>query len=299
MLKQFSITSFLIARLVFVAPGWCAATPVILSTVVNTITNQISIVGSSFSPGGLPPTVLFDNTTLSVVSFTNQTVLANLLGGAKAGSYRLSLTNSSNATAVFTLTLGAIGPAGPEGPTGPTGPAGAQGKAGPQGPQGLTGAQGPAGVSGAPTILSGWCSASELPISGGTLSGLFVGLGGGYQQPSLQCFDGASPSDATGMAEGLPMPSAGVVKNLTLVGYESQASWPVSVLVQVWVNSLPTNITCTAYFTTIAQKTSCSDLVDTINVNALDTVSVSMTGVAATPGYNYAAVSMAVSLEKQ
>src|ERR1700689_492485 len=93
------------------------------------------------------------------------------------------------------------------------------------------------------------------------------------------------------------MPSAGVLKNLTLVGYESLTSWPISVQIQVWVNSLATNLTCTVSFTTVAQKTSCSDLVDTVSVNAQDTVSVSMTGLAATPGYTDAAVSMYASLE--
>jgi hypothetical protein len=95
------------------------------------------------------------------------------------------------------------------------------------------------------------------------------------------------------------MPSAGVLKNLTLIGYESQASWLVSVQIQVWVNSIATNLACTVNFTTVSQKTACADLVDTVNVNAQDTVSVAMTGSATTPGYSGAAVSMIVSFEKQ
>jgi hypothetical protein len=95
------------------------------------------------------------------------------------------------------------------------------------------------------------------------------------------------------------MPSAGVLKNLTLVGYESQTSWPVSVRIQVWVNPVATNLACTVSFTAVAQKTSCSDLADTINVNAQDTVSVAMTGLATTPGYTDSAVSIYASLEKQ
>jgi hypothetical protein len=235
-----------------------------------------------------------------LVSFTDQTVLASLPTGLKAGSYRLSLTNSNNQAATFTVTLGTVGPAGPQGPIGPQGATGAQGPAGPagaQGPPGPTGAQGPPGA-GTPAILSGWCSSSEFPTSGEPVYGLFAGLGGEFQGNSPQCFSGGSASDTTGMAEGLPMPSAGILKNLTLVGYESQTPSSASVMIQVWVNSVTTNLTCTVNFTTVAQKTSCSDLVDTVSVNAQDTVSVAMTGLAP-PGYTGSAVSLVVSFEKQ
>jgi hypothetical protein len=296
--KKFRVPLFLIASMFFPVAGLSATSPLILSAVVHTSTNQVSIAGNSFSPSGTAPVVLYDNATMVLVSFTNQTVLANLPTDAKAGSYRLSLTNSSKQTAVFTLTLGGVGPAGPQGPTGLRGPTGSQGLAGVQGPQGMTGAQGPPGVAGTPAILSGWCSSSEFPTSGQPTYGLFSGLGGQFQNNIPQCFSGGNPADTTGMAEGLPMPSAGVLKNLTLVGYESQTSSPASVQVQVWVNSIATNLTCTVNFTTIALKTSCSDLVDTVSVHAEDTVSVAMTGVAP-PGYTGSTISMNVSLEKQ
>jgi hypothetical protein len=95
------------------------------------------------------------------------------------------------------------------------------------------------------------------------------------------------------------MPSAGVLKNLTLVGYE-QTSWPISVQIQVLVNAIATNMVCTLNFTTAAQKTSCSDSVDTVSVNPQDTVSVAMTGFVGT-GFTTVPVvnSMIVSLEKQ
>ena len=127
MLNQVRITSILIAFMFLAVPIWSATTPLILSTVVNNSTHQISITGGSFSPAGSAPTVALDNTTLVLVSFTNQTVLANLLTGLKAGSYRLSLTNSNIQTATFTVTIGAVGPPGPQGPIGPQGPTGAQG----------------------------------------------------------------------------------------------------------------------------------------------------------------------------
>jgi len=138
----------LFALMLFAVTAWSATTPVVLSAVINNSTKQITITGASFSPAGTAPTVALDNTTLSVVSFTNQSAVANMLAGLKAGSYRLSLTNSSSETAIFTVTIGAVGPQGPTGPTGPPGPTGPQGSPGATGPQGPTGATGPQGPQG-------------------------------------------------------------------------------------------------------------------------------------------------------
>jgi hypothetical protein len=150
--------SFLLVASTFltVHASW-AADPVIYGSVVNPSTSQITISGKLFSPAGTAPTVTLDNTTLSLVSFTNQTVVANLLAGFVPGSYRLSITNSSNQTTTSVATLGAIGPQGPQGPQGSQGPKGAvgakgaqgpPGAQGPAGPQGVPGAQGPAGTQG-------------------------------------------------------------------------------------------------------------------------------------------------------
>jgi metal-sulfur cluster biosynthetic enzyme len=98
------------------------------------------------------------------------------------------------------------------------------------------------------------------------------------------------------------MPSAGVLKNLTAVRYYERLNYPfcpVSVQVQVWVNSIATNLACTFDFAASDQKTSCSDSVDTISVNAQDTVTVAMTGTNATCPNPNPLTSMVVSLEKQ
>jgi Collagen triple helix repeat (20 copies) len=305
-LKQVCITSLLVLSMFLALPGWSATTPVILSTVVNNSTKQITIVGKSLSPAGTTPTVALDNTTLVLVSFTNQTVLANMLTGLKAGSYLLSLTNSNNQTATFTVTTGAVGPSGPQGPVGPQGPTGAQGPAGPAGltgPPGTTGAQGPPGASGSPAILSGYCSNGAFPPpSGPRVYGLFPGLGGTNPEPSFDCFNGNNPTDTTGVNANIPMPSAGGLKNLTAVGYyrdDNQPFCPVSVQVQVWVNSIATGLACAIDFIAYNQKSSCSDSVDTIIVNAQDTVSVAMTGTNPTCSYPGRLSSMVVSLEKQ
>jgi hypothetical protein len=142
-------------------PAWSATAPLILSTVVNTSTNQITITGRAFSPAGTAPTVMLANTKLTLVSFTNQTVVANLLSGLPAGSYRLSLTNSNSQTAVFNITIGAVGPPGPQGPIGPQGPTGPQG---PQGPQGIQGPQGPIGPTGPSHAYSSSCLNCSITI---------------------------------------------------------------------------------------------------------------------------------------
>jgi hypothetical protein len=292
-----SFVSFLAALATIAAGTGSAATSLaIYSTVVNSQKSQLTIEGNNFSPSGLAPTVVFAHTPLVLASFTNEKAVAQLPTGFGAGTYSLTVMNSSSQSAAFSVTLGAVGPTGPSGPTGPqgiTGPAGAQG---PLGPAGAQGPAGPQGSPGTPAILTGSCIQGGFPVSGGPVYGLFGGLGG---QSGTQCFGGGNPADTTGLAEGVPMPSAGVLKNLTLVGYEALVSWPVSVQVQVWVNSIATNLTCTINFTTIAQKTSCADLVDMVSVNAQDTVSVAMTGLAAAGNPGVDLDSMIVSLEKQ
>lgn len=109
MLTRVRITSLLMLFLAI--PAW-SASPVILSAVINNLTNQISITGGSFSSTGTAPTVALDNSTLVLVSFTDRTVVANMPTGLKAGSYRLSLTNSVANTATFDVTIGAA--PGPE-----------------------------------------------------------------------------------------------------------------------------------------------------------------------------------------
>lgn len=127
-----------------------AATPVVNNSVINygVTPNQITINGSGFQPQSAAPTVLFNNSTLTVVSFTNMQVVANLPSGTSAGSYRLRITNSQGNFYEFDVTYGAVGPQGP------VGPQGAIGATGPAGPQGTTGATGPTGPQGPPGPLN-------------------------------------------------------------------------------------------------------------------------------------------------
>lgn len=121
----------------------------IYSAVVNASNNHVTISGKNFSPSGLAPTVVFATTTLTLVSFTDQKVVATLPNGFTAASYSLVVVNSNSQVATFSVTLGAVGPSGAPGPAGPTG---AQGPAGPTettGTQGPAGPQGPAGATGA------------------------------------------------------------------------------------------------------------------------------------------------------
>ena len=97
-----------------------ATTPKIFSAVVNYSNNRMTITGQNFSPSGLAPKVSLDNTQLTLVSFTNQSITATLPALA-AGTYSLVIVNSNNQTATFAVTLGAAGPAGVQGPPGPAG----------------------------------------------------------------------------------------------------------------------------------------------------------------------------------
>jgi hypothetical protein len=145
-LRRFNMRhfTFTAAVLLFVSSFAAAATPVVNSSVINysAAPNQITIAGSGFSPQGKTPTVLFNNVNLTVVSFSDTQIVANLPTGTQAASYRLRVTNSQGNFYEFDVTYGAVGPQGPMGPQGATGPAG------PQGPTGATGATGPVGPTG-------------------------------------------------------------------------------------------------------------------------------------------------------
>jgi hypothetical protein len=114
--------------------------------------NRITISGKNFTPSGFAPTVFFSTTTLTLVSFTNNKLVAPLPVGL-AGSYSLIVVTSNSQVARISVTLGAVGATGPqgaEGPAGPPGPAGGAGSRGPAGPVGPSGPTGPAGTPGAP-----------------------------------------------------------------------------------------------------------------------------------------------------
>jgi len=288
--------------LVFSFPAARGAAVAIYSASLNTTNNRITITGANFSPSGLAPAVALGNTTLALVSFTNHRTVAQSPTGFAAGSYSLTLTNSNSQTGTFSVTLGAVGPTGPQGPAGPQG---STGPAGPQGATGPTGARGPRGTPGAPgapSILAGYCVLSGA-VAQGTV-GVFNGLAALGNLGGTGCFNGLNPASppqpgGVNLTLGLPMPSGGVLKNLTLVGYSVQSGASFQIQVQVWVNFVATNMACTMTVATLFQTTSCSDPVDTVNVNPADTVSVVMTAVSPGGTQGVSAPAMYVSLEKQ
>jgi hypothetical protein len=199
-----------------------------------------------------------------------------------------------NAPAAWSLvaSAGATGSQGPAGATGTTGATGSQGPAGATGPAGTTGstgaigAQGPAGPvgpAGPPVILSGFCGISTI-LSPGTVTGVLLQLGSeDVSQPG--CFNGYTPATVV----GLPIPSAGALKNLTVASNALVGSYP-PILVSVYVNGVLTSIGCT-----INSSNTCADDTDSATVNAGDTVAVQLSA-SSVPAGN---LSVHVSLEKQ
>jgi hypothetical protein len=84
-----------------------ADAPAIVSATVDYAANRVTLTGSNFSPAGVPPTVAFENATLALVSFTDQSAAASLPAGWASGSYLLAVTNSNHQTGVYRMTLAA------------------------------------------------------------------------------------------------------------------------------------------------------------------------------------------------
>jgi len=298
MQSRFGRTLLACFMLVFVAGSAAlAATGVsIYSAVVNSAGSRITITGQDFSPAGVAPTVALAHTSLSLVSFTNSTIVASLPAGFK-GSYLVSVTNSVPQSGTFSVTIGAVGPTGPTGPTGPAGPQGPAGPTGAQGPAGPQGQQGPPGTPGPPTILSGYCYNVNPGGTDFATIGLFSGLG---SNSGTGCLNGLDPANTSGANTGLPMPSAGVLKNLTLIVYDLYGApppMPFPVQFQVWVNSIQTSLSCSITVASNNQPITCADTVNTANVNAGDAVSVAMS--TPNPNPTNGQWAMNVSLEKQ
>jgi hypothetical protein len=178
---------------------------------------------------------------------------------------------------------------------------GAQGSRGPKGAagaQGPAGSQGPPGAPGAPAILTGYCN--YAPVGADAL-GIFFILGKIGTDGNQNCFDGVSPANTdAAYVPGVPMPSAGGLQNLTLMAYLLPTASPASFQVgaQVWVNAVATSLTCTLTLVAVNQKATRSDPIDTVAVNAGDSVVVEMTTPSpVNPGIQN--LTMVVSIEKQ
>src|SRR5580704_11081634 len=89
---------------------WADDPPAISSAVVDYETHQVTVTGSNFSPAGLPPTLAFARSPLTLLSFTDQSAAANLPAGFSPGSYLLAVANSNNQTGTFSVTVNAAQP---------------------------------------------------------------------------------------------------------------------------------------------------------------------------------------------
>lgn len=84
-----------------------AATPLIVSAVVNTANTQVTIGGASLAPTAGAPVVKLDSTTLTLVSYASTQIVADLPSGLSDGTYRLTVNNGSASLGVIGMTLGA------------------------------------------------------------------------------------------------------------------------------------------------------------------------------------------------
>jgi hypothetical protein len=101
--------------------AYAAGVPVIFSAVPNYPASQIAIGGQNFSPTGLAPTVRLGKSTLTLASFGNLSIVANLPASFAPASYRLTVTNSNQQAGSLIVVLGAVGASGPQGPRGAAG----------------------------------------------------------------------------------------------------------------------------------------------------------------------------------
>jgi hypothetical protein len=157
--------SLLVLSLLTFSAATAAAQLVIINNVsINYTNNQLTINGSGFEPAKKAPTVNFNEANLTLVSFTNNAVVAQLPTTA-AGAYQLIVTNSKGLFWLFDVTYGAVGP---QGPMGLTGAQGQQGNQGPQGQQGNPGPAGPVGPAGAVGPIGPAGPAGPTGPAGGT-----------------------------------------------------------------------------------------------------------------------------------
>src|ERR1043166_8557695 len=109
------------------------------------------IVVSGVGFGTSTQTIRLNQTPLSTVAWTGNSIVALVPSGFGAGTYLLEVIRGNGAVDhdEMNVTIGNQGPQGIQGIQGIQGPQGATGATGPQGPQGVQGPQGPQGFTGA------------------------------------------------------------------------------------------------------------------------------------------------------
>lgn len=161
-----------------------AAIPILTvnNATINYADNQVTLSGTSFETLKKSPTVLFSGAPLTLASYSDSQIVAELPANTVAGTYVMIVANSLGEFTEVDLTYGATGPQGPAGPAGANGaqgpmglpglmgPAGPAGVAGPVGPIGPAGVAGPEGIMGNPGPQGPAGPAGPQGAPGGVLS---------------------------------------------------------------------------------------------------------------------------------
>src|ERR1700733_3102159 len=92
MRKTMSLVLVLLTPL-FVSATTTTSVPVVNSVTVSYSSNEVTVNGSGFLPTNAAPAVLFNNTSLALVSATDATIVAYLPSGVTAGTFNLTVTN--------------------------------------------------------------------------------------------------------------------------------------------------------------------------------------------------------------
>ena len=132
-----------------VAQTTASRAPNIDNVAVDSTVTPIRIAIAGETLGATMPVVTLDDRPLTVVTFGDRLVVAEVPADVSPGSYKLLLTNTTTRKkGSFITTIGAVGPQGPAGPQGLMGLPGAPGPRGEPGATGFTGPEGPVGPAG-------------------------------------------------------------------------------------------------------------------------------------------------------
>jgi hypothetical protein len=219
----------------FVAFG--AGIPILTlnSATINYGNNQVTFSGSGFEPSKKSPIVLFTGTPLTMVSYTDTQIVADLPSNTKAGNFTVIVANSAGEFLPYELTYGATGPQGSAGVAGP------QGVPGPAGPTGSVGATGPAGPAGTASVAIGQSQyaaivLNDLNSSTTTIGSVILPTVGTYMITAQAVLIATAPnrfancflSPVQGVAsKGLPYFTGQAVPNESGMGEGSQLVLPL------------------------------------------------------------------------
>jgi Collagen triple helix repeat (20 copies) len=160
---------------------------------------QVTIHGENLVGRRRLPEVALAGWPLTVVSASDDVVVALLPAGVEPGTYLLTLSTGPghSRSDAFHVAIGSVGPPGPPGPPG------ASGSPGDTGPQGLPGPKGDKGDSGAPGLAGSLDALNGLPCTLNGAPGSAVLSYSPDGTASLRCVIGSTPQ-ACRVAGNLP-----------------------------------------------------------------------------------------------